>query len=314
MEEFSNNISILNIIIKRYKIIVGLVILSILLSVVFSSSYFIKPKYKSIAVVYPANIIPYSQETPTEQLLQLFNSEDVMQKIITKFNLGAHYNIDSNDIYYHSKLSKEVSENIKISKTEFESVEINVMDTDPKTACNIVFALIDFVNQKAKDLQNEKALEVVKIWESQLVINRNQVDSIKTALNAIRTETNVIDYDAQVKEASRQFFTMAKSQNPSNNNYLTKFMSKLRDKGGDVYWLTQRFNVAVSEYNRIKVEYDNALMHYNKDLTFTNVVTNPSVADKKSYPIRWLIVVFSVFSTILLSIIIVLTVDRFKNQ
>jgi len=48
---------------------------TVALSIFFSSELFIKPKYKSTAIVYPSNLIPYSTESPTEQMIQLFGSE-----------------------------------------------------------------------------------------------------------------------------------------------------------------------------------------------------------------------------------------------
>jgi len=52
------NFDLLNIIWKwriKLAIVAGL---AVILSSVFSSSYFIKPKYKSTAIIYPSNLMP----------------------------------------------------------------------------------------------------------------------------------------------------------------------------------------------------------------------------------------------------------------
>ena len=67
---------------RWHLICVGVV--AFLSSLVFSSAYFIPPKFKSTAVVYPVNLIPYSNESATEQLLQLLQSGDVRLNVINK--------------------------------------------------------------------------------------------------------------------------------------------------------------------------------------------------------------------------------------
>src|SRR6187399_2603766 len=84
----------------KYKIHLFLItIFSVTLAVIFSSEAFIKPRFKSNAVVYPSNLVPYSTESPTEQMLQLFESDDIRDELIKDFNLFEHYEIDTAQKY-----------------------------------------------------------------------------------------------------------------------------------------------------------------------------------------------------------------------
>ena len=65
-------------------------------------------------------------------------------------------------------------------------------------------------------------------------------------------------------------------------------------------------------YNDLKVSHDVALRDVVKDLTYANVVTHPIVADKKSYPIRWLIVLISGSASFLLAFLVLLTFSSKK--
>ena len=94
-ENTPTNHYLLELIIKWKKHFIIVTILSIAASAIFSSSFFIAPIYKSFAIVYPSNIIPYSNESPTEQLVQLLEATDIRESVIQKFNLAAHYNIDN---------------------------------------------------------------------------------------------------------------------------------------------------------------------------------------------------------------------------
>jgi len=64
MSEYFDNTTILKIIQKYRKQLLIVSSAALVLSVVFSMPWFIKPKYKSTAVLYPANIIAFGSKTP----------------------------------------------------------------------------------------------------------------------------------------------------------------------------------------------------------------------------------------------------------
>ncbi len=88
MDNFFDNQRILNLIWKRkfHFVIVG--IIAVVLSAIFSGSAFITPKFKSTARVYPTtNIAVFSDESRTEQMLELINSRDIKLKMFEAFEL-----------------------------------------------------------------------------------------------------------------------------------------------------------------------------------------------------------------------------------
>src|SRR2546423_6107725 len=102
----------------RYKmplVIVGIV--SLVAAAIFSGPAFIKPKYKSFAILYPTNLIAYSQESPTEQLVQLLQSADIRDELIKTFNLYPHYEIDTvRNPFHRSEVLKMFEQNVSVSK------------------------------------------------------------------------------------------------------------------------------------------------------------------------------------------------------
>jgi hypothetical protein len=69
-------------------------IIAIVLAAIFSSPFFITPKFKSSARVYPSNISAISEESETEQMLEIMNSADIKLKMMKAFNLDEVYKID----------------------------------------------------------------------------------------------------------------------------------------------------------------------------------------------------------------------------
>ncbi|NLA24225.1 MAG: hypothetical protein GX879_04585, partial [Bacteroidales bacterium] len=51
-----------------------------------------------------------------------------------------------------------------------------------------------------------------------------------------------------------------------------------------------------------------------KELSFAHVVTHPYPADKKSYPIRWLIILFSVVGSLFASIMVISIIESHKEK
>ena len=83
MADYMENVNLIKIVYKWRKQLVIVCIASVVVSLLVS--FLITPMFRSTAVVYPSNLIPYSSETPTEQMLQIFQSEDIKNQLIQKF-------------------------------------------------------------------------------------------------------------------------------------------------------------------------------------------------------------------------------------
>ncbi len=304
MDNFFKSSYIIKLILKWKWHLLVVFFVSAILAVVFSEPFFIKPKFKSYAVIYPANIAPYSAENNTEQMLQLLNSEDILLSIVKKFKLNKEYKIDTADRYYRTKVLGRLKSNLNIKKTEFESIVIEIYDHDATQACNMVKEFINTMNLKARQLQREKTAEIVRINYNQMTYKLHQIDSIEKRLQFLRKEYNILDYRIQVKEYSKGHVKDVASGRGNAKNDISITLDNLKTYGGEYRLLDEYLKSLVESYNKIKVDYDQSLSDLNKELTYTNMVTNPVPADKKSYPIRWLIVAITSISALLFSLML----------
>jgi len=307
---------IINIVLK-YKIhFIIVAVASIILSVLFSSETFIKPRFKSTAIVYPSNLTPYSTESETEQMLQLFESDEIRDDLIRDFNLFDHYEIDTTEKYPLTRLYGQMNENIKIEKTKFESVDIEVWDTDPVLASRMVDSLLTKMHKKARMLQREKSGEVVVILKNQLDLKTAEMDSMETALLEIRTQYGILDFENQVKSFTRVYYeeVAAGRASAGGSRAMDKVMSNLINKGGEYNSIKEHLWRVRGTYNDLKLNYENALKDLTKELTYSNVVTKPVPAEKKSSPVRSLIVIMFTGSMLLLSFIIIVLFENSKRM
>ena len=93
MNNFFDAQRILDLIWKRkfHFILVG--VIAIVLSGIFSGSTFIKPKFKSTARIYPSNLSELSEESNTEQMLEILNSNDIKFRMFDAFGLDTVYGL-----------------------------------------------------------------------------------------------------------------------------------------------------------------------------------------------------------------------------
>jgi hypothetical protein len=142
----------------------------------------IAEKYKSTIILFPSSsssisndllgrnlakkdILKFGEEEEVEQLMQVLQSDDIRDRIIQKYNLLEHYDIDTASKYPMTQLYKEFASNVDISRTEFMSVKIEVLDIDAQFAAdmaNDMAALVDTVMNKMQKNRARKAFTIVE--------------------------------------------------------------------------------------------------------------------------------------------------------
>lgn len=313
-EDMQNSSYFIKLIMKWKFHFMVITVSAIVVSAVFSSEFFIKPRYKSFAIIYPSNIIPYSSETPSEQLLQLLESSDIRNAVVNKFKLAAHYDIDTTSKSGLFDLIAAYQSNVEVRRTQFNSIEIKVFDTDAQIACDMVVEIINALNLKARSLQREKTKEVLDIVSNQLLVKKKQVDSVNSILQELRVKYQLLDYEVQVKEVTKSYLkALSGGARKESLKDIDALMRNLEEKGGEYYQMKETFDILLESYNTSKLDYDKVMSDLNKILTYSNIVSKPYPADKKSYPIRWVIVAVSVVSTNLL-LLLILTIMAKKNK
>lgn len=316
MNNFFDNQRILTLIWKRkfHFIIVG--VIAVILGGIFSGPTFIKPKYKSTARLYPSNISEMSEESRTEQMLEIINSNDVKIKMFNAFDLDEANDIEKDDPKYLTYMFDIYNKNVSTSKTEYETVEIDVMDFIPQQAADMCDSIIHFYNQKVGQIHKAKTREMVQILKKQLDKKYIEIDTVATELNQIRAETRIIDFKNQVPEVTRGYMAALATGRgaASDTKQIKKLYDSMVEKGADSYWLEKRYNSLINEIDSVNTLYEINLSEFQKNITYSHVVESPFPADKKSYPVRWLIVAFSAFSAVFFALLVFLVLDYKEEE
>lgn len=307
-------IGIIKIALKWWKPLMMVGLSSAILAAIFSSPYFIKPLFKSTAIVYPSNMSSYASENPTEQMIQIFESEDIVYKLIRDFDLFRHYEIDSaTEKYPFTMIKGMIGESISVSKTEFESAEITVMDTDPLIASSMCDSIISYLNQKVLSLHRAKYEEVLKTNKKQLDIKKTEMDSMEAAIKILRTNYGILEFEGQVRPFAKEYYkALAVGKAGNGNSKLDEVQHNFAEKGGEYIALKEHLWRTRGLYNDLKDAYEKSLKDLTKEQTYYNMVTSPVPAEKKSYPLRSGIVLGFTAAMLFISFLVILILERSK--
>lgn len=314
MGNLFNNYGIIQLLWRKKNHLLIIVLVSSLLAVIFSASFFITPKFKSFAILYPDIGKVYSNENGSEQMLQWLESRDIYDSIIARFNLVDHYKIDRSDPQKVSRTFRELQRHVFVTTTKFESVKIEILDKNPDMACEMVFSMIEFFNKKVNAAHREKYLEALVLEEQRLFDKRKQLDSLMAKIVDMRMKYGLIDYGIQTNEVTRGYLGTFDGSGSAqvNRNEIRKLKSDIESKGDSLLMLTNLLTSVTHAYNNYLVSYEDALRNVNKELTFASVVTNPVPADKKCYPIRWIIIFVSGLGALLIAATTFIILEKFE--
>lgn len=316
MKKYFESDEVLNLLWRWRKQFIIVFIVSFVGSAIFSSSIFIKPKYKSYAQVYPTNLQKYSDESATEQMLQMLESGVIREAICSQFGLDSVYDIEQGDQHFKTLLYKEYADNVSFKKTKHESVEVAVLDTDPERAYNMVNAILKRFNIEVKRLQDEKLKEAVSTIKEMMIIKADEIVFLEKEINTIRKDYGILDYGSQVKSLSREYYRLLARGNSKSGKVdrVKTELDNLKKKGVEYERLSGRLWVARDSYNGLKLKYEAEQNELQRTKEYIMNFVSPYKADKKTYPVRWLIVLVSVGTCLLGALGAISFIDRIDKE
>ena len=309
-----------------------LIILAVaaLCAIIFSAPYFITPLYKSTTVVYPTSsnstskvlisttyqsekdIMNFGEDEQTEQMLQVMNSNRVRDKVISRFILMEHYDIKPDSKYPYTKLNKLYDARIKFRRTEYNAVRITVLDSDPALSAQMANDIAEIFDSTMNQIQKEVAVKAFRLVEDEYNTLCAEMAQLEDSLNTLR-RLGVFDYESQVEMLTQQMAVELGKSNTQGIKNIQEQLDILAEYGGASYAINERLDNDRLQLSLVKSKYEEAKMDATQDIPRKFVVTSAYQAERKSYPVRWIIVVVTVLSTFLLLLFCIVAYDRSRN-
>jgi len=301
-------------------------------SVVLSSviSLMIDDKYESKVIMFPTStnsiskalisenygakkdIMEFGEEEQAEQLLQVLSSSLIRDKVVDKYDLYTHYEIPPGSKYRTTNLIKTYNNNIKFSRTKYMAVEISVMDKDAETAANIANDIASLLDSVMNDMQKERAVQAFHIVENTYNNMKSHIDQMEDSLSYLRSK-GVFDYESQSERIFEQLSKEVAIGNSRGVAALQTQLDTLAKYGGAYVSLRDALEHEKKQLVAMKLKYEEAKIDAEEFLPHKFIVDRAYKAERKSYPVRWIIVMVATLSTFFFSLIGIILFENIKN-
>ncbi|MCB9196916.1 MAG: hypothetical protein H6600_00510 [Flavobacteriales bacterium] len=312
---------ILDFLWKYKKVFIGLGLLAAIVSSIVS--LMMQERFKSTVVLYPtmSSSIIYSdqltneqdptafgEKDATEQMLQILESSYIREKVVSKFDLMDHYEIDTTSdlkLYYLNETYKDM---INFDRNSKGAVMINVFDVSPDTAMHIAAYIAELYDSARNAIIHEKALvdyTIKKEKLEKLFAERQAVKDTMAKLTQLGVVT-MLGYEGLVTQLINAKTPEEKESTKKKLEMTELYGSELNSYEITLDFLEDRIATMSSVYEQAETNAFESISH-----KFT--IEPASLPVRKAYPVRWLIVVVSTFSTVFLAIVLLLFFEKAKE-
>ncbi len=330
MEFNSTNLFVLLYKWRKPLIIVPLI--AAVLAYVFTRPMFIKPLYKSTVILFPSttnspskallpqgntfsneDILEFGDEQQAEQLLQLLNSGELRDSVVAKFDLMKHYHISENTKFKRTSLFKRYASNISYRRTEFMSVEIEVLDTDADTAAMIANEIARLADNARRRVQHTRASMGLAIVKAEYDRIKQEVQATQDELTELRYK-GVHDYETQSAVLSEQL-AVAMISNPNGKavDAIQTKLDTLAKYGGKYVALRDENGLMKEEEMKLKIKYEQTKVDVEQQMPTTFKVDTAFPAERKSYPQGLLVTIIAAFSAFIFTLVVILIGTSIKQ-
>jgi len=321
---FLDNTSLFTLLYKWRKKIITISFAAALIAAVVS--LFITNKYKSEVILFPTknlstgkallneynDFLEIGEEEELEHMMQILLSNEIKERVVTKFNLINHYEIDTSDKKYYVDLMKKYQGNIESKITKYSSIRISVMDKDPQMAADIANEIATLIDTVINNFQKNMAEQGYKSLLKDREFVFSEIKVMEDSMVKIRA-FGINDYESQSEVLNEQWAVAKIANNLSAAKAIEKKLEILSKYGGqytslrdDLFNARGRLNYVLKKLNEHKLTAEEHLEH-------KFIVNYASPALKKSYPIRWLIVLTTACATALMMIVLIVLKEKLKQ-
>lgn len=287
-------------------------------------SVMMTPYYMSRAIVFPTksnsvdfnsnsrnSVVEFGDEADAERLLQVLISPEIRDSLTKKFDLYAHYEIDSNEAHAKFEFQKAYEGNIKFDRTRYNSINIDVYDTDPQIAADIANDIVRLVDTVMNKMIRQRAIGPMYAVQSEVGLIKQEMGDYSDKLRSL-SDSGVVSKD----ERGSMYTDYLEALKAGRNDLAAEIKRKIDATQAyasdyDTYSnLSEFFSL---RYSNILDVNDQAHQFAHTNIQQTIRHSMAEVPDKKAKPKRAIIVLFATFSTLIFAIFILLGLEKLRE-
>lgn len=258
------------------------------------------------------DLLAYGETEDAERLLQILNSHRIRNRIIDKYDLFAHYDIDPSAPGSKADMAKAYNSNVSASLTRFGSIQVRVLDTDPEVARDMANDMAYLVDSVANKMRNERARDAFNLAQSTLRETSQQIAEAEDSLATLH-RLGIYDFEAQVEGLTAQYGMAVASNNDRAAATIRQDLERIGALANGYNNLSAYLEAAYEQQALLKKRVELMRVDAETQLPSSFVVDYASAADKKAKPVRWLIVAMTTLVSLVAAFLAMLAFDSMKR-
>jgi hypothetical protein len=223
-----------------------------------------------------------------------------------------HYEIDTaSNKYPYTKLIKKYKSNVKFRRTEFMSIEIEVLDEDAQKAADIANKIASLIDSVFVQIKRSRALEAYAIVEREFNTSKLMIEDLTDSLSVIRSY-GISDYESQSQGLSMAYAEAIGRGDDKARLAIEKKMAVIEKYGGIYNELDYRTKWEIERNSLLKTKMAAAKVNLESTMTNVFIVDKATKSERKYVPKRSIIVIVSTLSTFALTLLLLLVIDNIK--
>ncbi len=281
------------------------------------------PLFRSTAIVFPAatstvsfseqrnakaSSMDFGEEEQAEQLIQILQSSQIRDKVVERFDLMKHYEIEPTDPNKYYKLVKEYNGHILFVRTRYGSIQIDVLDRDRHLAAKIANKIVDLIDTVKNEMVMERtvpAFQINKRKKEMLEFEKNMIlkrlDSL-AEIGVVPLEGRANLFQAYMEAKSAEDRADYKRRIDINMKYGALFDG-----------LEYERNEKIMKLSDFSQSFEQAESDANTQFNHKFVVEKAVVADKKDKPKRLIIMLMATIGTFVFAVFFLLLQEKLKE-
>lgn len=313
---------------RKRRLILGLTLLGFLGGVIAAIAT--PAQYKSEVILFPAitnsvskallseqatgrdDILALGDEEDAEQLLQILHSDMVGDRTTRRFDLMKVYKIDPEGRHKNSELREAYEDHVKFEYTKFGSVRVSVLDHDPQRAADMANFITQQVDSVWKHMARERALKGYRTVKDGVDKLTAEIAQMEDSMAILRT-LGVQDYHSQAERYNEYLgAAIVKGDQRAINEFDRRFAILAKYGGAYVTLQDRQFN-EVKRLSMLRMKLEQAQADVENDLPHKFVVNQAFPADRKSWPITWLVIAMGTMSAMLFALLLIIGQETIRK-
>ncbi len=286
-------------------------------------SLVLTPQFRSTAIVFPAatstvsfseqrnakaSSMDFGEEEQAEQLIQILQSSRIRNRVVEKFDLMNHYEIEQDDPNKYYKLGKAYENHISYRRTRYGSIEIEVLDEDAELAATIANKIVDLIDTVKNEMVQERTAPAFDISKRKREMLQNEINSILAEMDSL-SKMGVVSIEGR----ANLFSAYNESKNPADRAFFKQQIDVNQEHGARFDGLENLRDEKIVKLTKFEDAYEQAESDANTIFNHKFVVEPAVVADKKFKPKRLIIVILAGLGSLVFAIFLLLIRERISE-